>query len=543
MSLLGSLMGRIGRAPAQHQSADDLSGILAAGMDAFMRGDLVRASELSEQAQTLAPRAPDALYLAGVVSFARGDCDIAIAYLEQAIEEGGPRPAYLKDYGSFLASVGRHREGLAVLRRALGLQPDSVRIYSNLLFVMSCCDQLSPEEVYAAHRGFGETLADPLLAVGCVHANSRDPGRVLTVGYVSADFREHAMRYFIEPVLERHDHSNFRILCYNNGAITDDVSTRLREYADGWRDIGKLSDAELVALMRADAVDILVDLSGHTRGNRLMALAHKPAPVQATWFGTVQTTGMKAMDWRISDGHIDPEGKTEHLSRERLVRLAQSYACFRPHPDSPVVGPLPALHANSGQGVTFASFNAGHKINDAVVALWARLINGVAGSQLLMVVEHGDLPDIRRVVAARFEAQGLAPARLRVTGRKPVGQFLGMFNEVDVLLDPFPQNGGITSLHALWMGVPVISLAGAAPIGRIGVSLLRQLGLESFLAANADEYVQIARRCAQGLPELAALRAGLRARMRASTLMDEHAFIRELESAYRRMWREWCDAV
>jgi predicted O-linked N-acetylglucosamine transferase (SPINDLY family) len=487
-----------------------------------------------------APGEPDALYLAGLVSYARGDWDIGIRQLEQAIAAGGDKVAYLKDYGSFLAGAGRHREGLAVLRRAHALASGSAQVHSNLLFVINCSDNVSAEDVYAAHLRFGSDIADSLLPVPAAHANSRDPERKLTVGYVSADLRDHAIRYFIEPVLQGHSRGRFRVICYNNGSVSDAVSGSLRGFCDMWRDIAGLPDDEAADLMRADGVDILVDLSGHTRGNRLLTFARKPAPVQVTWFGAVQTTGMKAMDWRITDQRLDPDGATTQFSRERLARLAHSYACFRPHPDSPQVGPLPARAA--GGELTFASFNSAYKINDAVVALWARLIGSVPRARLKLVVEHGDLPDIRRLVAARFEAHGIDPAHLDITGRRSVSGFLDMCNEVDVLLDPFPQNGGITSLHALWMGVPVITLAGVAPIGRIGVSLLGQLGLESFVAHDEDEYVAIAQRCAADTDALAGVRAGLRARMSASTLMDETGFMRDLESEYRRIWREWCDA-
>jgi predicted O-linked N-acetylglucosamine transferase (SPINDLY family) len=542
MTVLGSLLGRLRRAPVEDTDVP-VEKLLSDGMAAFLRGDLPQAWRSSELAIVAAPQNPDALYLAGVVSYARGDWDIGVAYLEQAIERGGAVPAYLKDYGSFLAGVGRHREGLAVLQRALDLKPDSVQVHSNLLFVISCCDHVSPVEVYEAHRRFGEDVADPLLPQPCVHANTRDAERPLTVGYVSADLRDHAALHFIEPVLEGHDRSRYRVVCYNNGPDSGNVTARLRALADRWRDIAGVSDEDVVTLMREDGIDILVDLSGHTRGNRLRVFAHKPAPVQATWFGAIQTTGMRAMDWRITDARLDPPGMTEHLSREKLVRLAHSYACFRPHPGSPPVGPLPALAGGSARGITFAAFNSGYKTNDAVVALWARLINSVPNSRLMLVVDHGDMPDIRRLVAARFETHGLDPARLEIAGRQPVAAFLALFNSVDVLLDPFPQNGGITSLHALWMGVPVISLAGAAPIGRIAVSLLGQLGLDAFVARDQDEYVAIARRCAERPAELEKLRSGLRERMRSSTLMNEKGFISDLESAYRGMWREWCRAV
>jgi predicted O-linked N-acetylglucosamine transferase (SPINDLY family) len=539
MTLLGSLFGHLTRSARQHTPALAPSEMLGEGMTAFLRGDLQRAAATSEALLAATPLDPDAQYLAGIVSYAKGDWDIGIAQLEQAIDRGGERMAYLKDYGSFLAGVGRHREGLAVLQRALALNPGSAQVYSNLLFVISCCDHVAAEEVFATHARFGTDIADFLLPQHLDHANAPDPERRLTVAYVSADFRDHAVRYFIEPVLEGHAREHFRIACYCNGSVSDAVTARLRGFADVWRDIAGVPDDDVVALMRADGIDILVDLSGHTRGNRLLALARKPAPVQATWFGAVQTTGMKAIDWRITDARLDPEGATEHLSRERLARLAGSYACFRPHPGSPEIGPSPAQATGF---VTFASFNNAYKINDAVVALWARLVSSVPRARLVMVVEHGELPDIRRLVSARFEAQGLDPARLDITGRQSVSGFLRMCNSVDVLLDPFPQNGGITSLHALWMGVPFITLAGKAPIGRIGVSLLGQLGLDSFVARDQDEYVAIAQRCAADPDALAALRAGIRSRMQASPLMDEPGFMRDLESAYRGMWREWCGA-
>ncbi len=542
MTLFRSLFAQLRGRRVPPPSPEEAVGTLRDGMSAFLAGNLALAISLSERALVDFPSNPDANYLAGVVSYARGEWDIAVEYLKKAIRLGGERPAYLKDYGSFLASVGRHIEGLAVLRRALELAPDSVRVHSNLLFVISCCDQVTPEEVYAAHLHFGETVADPLLSFVPPHANTREAGRILTIGYVSGDFRDHAVRYFIEPILEGHDRTRFRIACYSNSAKSDEVSRSLRGYADLWRDISGLSDEAAARQIRADGVDILVDLSGHTSGNRLMMFARKPAPVQVTWFGNVQTTGMRAIDWRITDARLDPEKTTEHINRERLARLPGSYACFRPHPGSPDVAPLPALKDGAKGRITFGSFNSGHKINDAVTALWSRLINGIPGARLLLAVEHGDLPDIRRAVAARFEAQGIASEQIDIIGRKPVLSFLESFNSVDVMLDPFPQNGGITSLHALWMGVPFISMAGSAPIGRIGVSLLGQIGLDAFIARDEADYVRIGKRCAGNLHELAALRVGLRARMQACSLMNERSFMIDLESAYRQMWRDWCDA-
>lgn len=539
MTLLGALLGRLRRPRAVPRSQESLEQLLRGGMAAFMDGDLTRAAQAVELALSRSAQDADTFYLAGVVSYARGDWDIAIAYLEQAIAYGGAKPAYLKDYGGFLASVGRHREALVALQRALALEPDSARVYSNLLFVLGCCDHVSADEVHAAHCLFGRMVADPLMPAPDLHENVRETERVLSIGYVSADFRSHAASYFIEPVLAGHDRRAYRVVCYSSASRVDDVAYRLRGLADLWRDIAGLSDTDAAALMRSDGIDILVDLSGHTRGNRLLSFARKPSPVQATWFGTVQTTGMKAMDWRLSDHHIDPVGMTEHLSRERLVRLKNSFVCFRPYPDCPAVGPLPALAGGVDRGITFAAFNSGHKTNDAVVALWARLISSVPRSRLMIVIEHGELPDIQRLVAARFGVCGLDLARLTIVGRQPVAGFLQLCNCVDVLLDPFPQNGGITSLHALWMGVPFISLAGTAPIGRIGVSLLTQLGLDGFIARSEDEYVAIAGRCAAQPAVLVALRG----RMRASSLMDEPGFMRDLESTYRTMWREWCHAA
>jgi protein O-GlcNAc transferase len=437
------------------------------------------------------------------------------------------------DLGLALFGLGRVPEAERSYRQALALDPALAVAQGNLAYLLNCVSGRSPAEIYAAHREFAQRFcpsADP-----APHRNARDPERRLRVGYVSADLRHHSVAFFIEPVLAHHDHRLYEIFCYSNSAHADAVTERMKSHADQWREVVALDDAALAKQVREDGIDILVDLSGFSANNRLTAFALKPAPVQATWLGYLNTTGLDAMDCRMTDRYAAPEGVLDACHSERLIRLPDSQWCFQPAEESPAVAPPPSV--KSGQ-VTFAVFSNPAKIGAEVIELWSRLLARVSESRLL-VIANG-LASVPEDFVARFVRHGIAAERLRVLGTRPFREYLAMHGQVDLMLDTFPFTGGTTTCHALWMGVPVVSLVGDTATSRGGASLLHAVGLGELVAQTPEQYVDIACALAQDAARLATLRAGLRERMRASALMDAPRFTRNLEAAYRDMWRSWC---
>ena len=361
------------------------------------------------------------------------------------------------------------------------------------------------------------------------------PPRRLRLGYVSPDFVHHAVSYFFEPVLTARDPAAFEVFCYSDAPVADAVTQRLRAASDGWRDIAGLSDERVAELVRADRIDILVDLAGHTARNRLLVFARKPAPVQVTWLGYPNTTGLAAIDFRLTEAVSDPLGLTEAWHSEELVRLPGTFSCYAPPPESPPVNALPALAA--GQ-VTFGCFNNLAKVTPPALALWARVLREVAGSRLFL--KSPGLADLETVARLReeFALHGIPADRLEFSGAElSVAAHLSLYHRVDVALDTFPYNGTTTTCEALWMGVPVVTLAGATHVSRVGASLLTHLGAPEWIGDAPEAYVARCRGLAADLPRLAVLRSGLRERMRGSPLCDAAGFTRGLEDALRAIWR------
>jgi predicted O-linked N-acetylglucosamine transferase (SPINDLY family) len=341
--------------------------------------------------------------------------------------------------------------------------------------------------------------------------------------------------YFIKPVLERHDRDRVEVFCYSDVEAEDELTTRLRGLADAWRRTASLTNDELEERIRADRIDILVDLAGHTTGGlRLPLFARKPAPVQVTWLGYLNTTGLAAMDYRISDARACP-GWMDAYHSERVVRLPHSQWCYDPLGSWPEVGPLPA---GAGGAITFGSFNNLPKVVPEVLALWGRLLREVPESRLIMV--GAGLNQIGARFAERLAAGGADPTRVQFFDRLPLNRYFGLHNSIDINLDSFPFTGGTTTFHSLWMGVPIVTLAGRHVASRGGASILHVLGLQELVADSEQRYVEIAVSLAADRPRLAKLRASLRERLRRSELMDAARYTSALESAYREMWRNWC---
>mgnify|MGYP001597396527 CR=1 FL=1 len=494
-----------------------------------------RALECYAHILAIHPDEPDYLVDAAEINRRAGHLARALELSEQALSLRPRDGRAWQVRGSTLEELDRLDEALACLRHELELKPDNIDGHSNLLFLLSRADLLPPQEVAAEYRRWGELYADPLSAAAQPHANAPDPDRPLRIGYVSADFRRHAMAYFVEPFLARHDRGAWRVYCYSNCTRPDDVTQQLRGLADEWRDIAALSDEAAARMIREDGIDILVDLSGHTGGNRLLLFARRPAPIQMTWLGYLGGTGMAAMDYRISDRYADPEGEADDQYREQLLRLPHSKWCYLPPAGMPACNALPA---QSRGHVSFGSFSNFPRISNETLRTWAQLLGRLPGARLRMIGAPGG-ESLDRMLEI-FDAAGVYADRLDLVGRLSLDACLQQYLEIDIALDPFPCNGGTTTCESLWMGVPVVSRSGRSGASRSGISLLTNAGLAQLVARSREEYVDIALGLATDLPALAQLRATLRERLRASPLLDAAGFTRDLEALYRDAWRSWC---
>ena len=464
----------------------------------------------------------------GLALVKAGRIDEAIASLRKAVELDPANPKSQHELAQGLNRAGRARESLACFRKMLEADPNSPATFSNYLLTLNSLPGHSAAEVFAEHTRFDRLFCHPLRSLQRPHGNTPDPQRRLRVGYVSADFRDHPLAHFIEPVFANYSRKDFELFCYANQDTEDETSARLRRQVDHWRNVLPLTDAQLSDTIRQDRIDILVDLSGHTAGNRLLVFARKPAPVQVTMIGYMQTTGLSAIDYRITDDALDPAGTSEQLSSETLVRL--SAGAFMAGRECPPVNELPAL-ANGY--VTFASFNSPVKINEEVIATWADVLRAVPGSRLLITCPYGDC------IANALQAQGIARERLETVNWQSREKFLALHHRVDFLLDPFPYNGGTISLIAAWMGVPIITLAGHGTISRYGGRVLKIVGLPGLIANDRTEYVSKAADAVSDLQRLAQWRASMRAKLEAWA-GDGSQFTGELGAAFREMWQCWC---
>ena len=472
--------------------------------------------------------------LAGLLK-AKGLYDEAEDCSRTALAASGESAHRRHALAAALFEQGRVDEAIGELKVSLALDENAPDVESDLVRALNYV--ADPDTVFEAHRAWGLRHASPLTATALPHTNARDPKRRLRVGYVSPYFRKHAVTFFLEPAVEHRDRESFDVVLYADVARPDDYSERLKAHGVEWRSTVGAGDAAVAGMVREDMIDILVDLSGHTPGQRLLAFARRPAPVQVTWMGYPNSTGMTAVDYRIGDARCDPPGMTERHYTERLVRLPEIYLSWQPPPDAPDPGPLPALATGR---VTFGSFNSCYKITDATVELWSRILREVPESRLLLfAVPPGRAQDLLR---ERFAALAIAAGRIEFRPRVSLEAFMEAHREVDIALDCFPYHGTTTTCSTLWMGVPLVCLAGSAHVSRVGVTMLSSVGLENLAVSTQDEYVTAACRLARDLDALAAIRGSLRERMRRSPLTNGPAFAQALDAAYRAMWESWCTA-
>lgn len=468
----------------------------------------------------------------GVALSDRGFLEEAIASHRRAVTLNADDAEAHGNLGNCLKELGRYEEASAAYRRALTLRSDLSGAHGNLLLAM-LHQHLDDSEIAEEHFLWQRQHAGPASTWMGHPLQDQRTGKRLRIGYVSPDFREHSVTRFLLPLMGNHDREKFEIFAYAEVTTPDEITTRFQSLTDGWRGTVGLGDAQVAELIRADGIDILVDLAGHTFGNRLLVFARRPAPVQVTWLGYPGTTGLDAMTHRLTDAHADPLGATENLHSEALVRLPQSAWCFSVI-DSPAIVPRPQ------RGVVFGCFNNFAKVTDPMLRMWAQVLANVPDSSLLLKSSVFAEKVTCERVRSLFQTQGIAPERILLRDRTPSqAEHLALYQEMDIALDTFPYHGTTTTCEAMWMGVPVVTLEGSSHRSRVGVSLLRNVGLPQLIATSPEEYVRIASSLARDVPELEAMRRALRERMQASPLMDGSRFARDIESAYQTIWNEW----
>ena len=533
---LGNVLKRAGRLAAAaacyraalDRKSDYPEALSNLGVVQQLAGDLEGAMASYRRAIALRPDDGLALTHLGAALAAQGRLTEAEAMHRAALARAPDLAEVHNNLGILLKDQGRFEEAAQAYRAALAIRPDDAAIHSNLLLCLCGDPAVNAPTLLAAHREWAACHAPSLPATPAAH----DPERVLRIGYVSPDFRSHSVASFIEPVLVHHDRSRFFVACYAELSAADETTARLRGFADLWRDTAALSDEALAQRIRDDGIDILVDLAGHTAGNRLPVFGRRPAPVQASWIGYPATTGLAAIDYRLTDAWADPPGESECGHAEALLRLPSGFLCYAPPADSP-----PARTVSRDGPTVFGSFNNLSKVTPAVIALWARVLHAVPKSRLLLKSRQLGDAGMRKRIIDGFEKHGIPNRRLDLRGRmESRADHLALYASVDVALDSFPYNGATTTCEALWMGVPVVVLAGERHAGRVGVSLLTRAGLPAMIAENPEQYVAVAARLAAERPEPSALREAVA----RSPLCDAAGFTAALEETWRAVWRRRC---
>ena len=557
-----------GKTPSSTK-ADQVRATLGQAVRLHQAAKLQQAVTLYEQALALDPSIPEALSNLALALKALGRADDAIARCEQALKLKPNAPEILLNLGILLRERGRSREAAALYHQALAVRPNDATLLSNLgnalkdqgefgeaiacfgqalalrpnyraalanldntLFDIHFSDRYGDESTLDAARLYARYVETARPANE--FANVPDPERRLRVGFVSGDFRRHAVAYLFNGLITSLDHGEVEVYCYSNSTVDDDMTALIRSAAHGFRTIAGLSDSEAEAIIRHDQIDILVDLAGHTVGNRLPLLALKPAPVQVLTLGYLDTTGLAAMDYVITDRWVvPPEDETSYT--EKVLRLPDAHFCF-----APGSADIPVTARPAGQPLTLGSFNNWAKSSETTLALWARVMAEIPDSRLMLKSGRFDNPLLRSEAIGQLAAHGISEDRLIVEGFTSREDLLAAYNRVDIGLDPFPYTGCTTTVEAVWMGVPVVTLRGKRSVARASEAILTVVGRPDLVATDADSYVSIVKALAADRAALDKMHGEIRAMMEASPICDCRQFARDMVRLYRQMWRTWC---
>ena len=470
----------------------------------------------------------------------RGLMDEAIASYRQAIALRPDFAPAWTNLANALRAVALIDDAMAAYRKAIELDPDP-RIASSMIFSMHFQSDIPPRQIFEECAKWNARYALPLMPQALHFDNERSTQKRLRIGYISPDFRRHSQSQFTIPLLSGHEHDRFEVFCYSDVITPDSLTQRITSFADTWRETARLDHPQLADLIRSDRIDILVDLTMHMDRNRLLTFARKPAPIQVTWLAYPGTTGLTAIDYRLSDPYLDPPSEDGGLSgtndsySETTFRLPETFWCYDPLETDLPVNSLPAA---MNEFITFGCLNNFSKVNDVTLDLWARVMKAVEQSRLLLLAPPGAS---RSRVIERLGNHGIAAARINFVDRQPREQYLQTYHRIDICLDTTPCNGHTTMMDALWMGAPSVTLSGPTAISRGGASILSNVGLNHLIAKTEEQYIHAATSLCQNLDTLAQLRASLRQKLELSPLMDADGFARDMENVYREIWRRWCE--
>jgi predicted O-linked N-acetylglucosamine transferase (SPINDLY family) len=492
------------------------------------------AQSAARRAVGLNPTSPAAQEELGWSLYYDDQIDESIESFRHALRlNPGFTPAYFA-LAVALQDLGSVREAITCYRHVLASDPAAHHLHSSINYLLPFAPEVSPADMLRDALEWDRNYAEPLRVKIQPPTNERTVDRRLRIGYVSHQFRDHCQARFLMPLLENHDSEAVEVFCYSSNPFSDEVTNQLRAKAHVWRDISQLAPAHAAALVRSDCIDILVDLTMHASSSSLPIFAEKPAPIQCCWLAYPGTTGLSAMDYRITDRYLDPPEHGPGFYSERSLVLPDSFWCYDPMTNEPDPGPLPAVLNGY---ITFGCLNHFRKLNDAVIELWAQVLDVVRGSRLILQAPMGQR---RARIHQLFEKWGIPNSRVGFVGRLPRAEYLRLYQQIDIGLDTFPYAGHTTSLDAFWMGVPVVSLVWNTVVGRAGVTFASNLELAELANYSPSEFIASAANLASDLPRLEELRRSLRKRMQASPLMNGDRFARTIEAAYRQIWQLWC---
>ncbi|HJP39387.1 MAG: tetratricopeptide repeat protein [Gammaproteobacteria bacterium] len=465
--------------------------------------------------------------------------DKAIAHFREALARQPTFALAHNSLGGALLARNEPTAAIACFQKALEFEPGLTRVHSNILMTMNYLSATTQEQIYAESLKFNTQHATGLLKGRQPFRNVRNKQRVLRIGYLSPDFREHSVAFFTRRLFGEHNREAVEVTCYADVERPDDLTGQFQAQADHWVPITEMQDEEVATRIRHDGIDILIDLAGHTSQNRLQVFARKPAPIQVNWLGYPNTTGMKSMDYRLTDSVADPQGEADRLHAEELFRLDNGFLCYQADESLPEGSAPPFLQQGH---ITFGSFNTIKKVTPNVIRTWSRILQTIPDSRLIMKSNALEDETTKTSLLQAFGKHDIDRGRIDLINALPHRRdHMKVYSRVDISLDPFPYNGTTTTCEALWMGVPVISLRGDRHAGRVGASILHHAGLSELVTESEDEYVELAQNLALDTGKLATSHKTLRSRMHASTLMNLPLFTATLENAYRKMWVTWCN--